>query len=185
MCVCEYKVKQVLGSLLPTKLHGNKAFHTYTALSNQALKDRDWALIGFKLGTSGSWLSSLRGKTWVQDLVLTELFVPSCHRVSWGLKPIRLLLWSAPVHPTPTSPRHPPCLLRPSAPIIRRNVCSGSSSKHPPTSSFLSHLHSSRKSGGKNLTEGGRGIQRQFGVCPFPLAEVCSIFILFYFIFPL
>lgn len=36
--VCEYKVKQVLGSRLPTKLHGNKAFHTYTALSKEALK---------------------------------------------------------------------------------------------------------------------------------------------------
>lgn len=48
-CVCEYKVKQVLGSLLPTKLHGNKAFHTYTALSNEALKERDLALIGLKL----------------------------------------------------------------------------------------------------------------------------------------
>lgn len=58
-CVCEYKVKQVLGSLLPTKLHGNKAFHTYTALSKEALKEGDLALIGFKLGTSGSWLSSL------------------------------------------------------------------------------------------------------------------------------
>lgn len=50
-CVCEYKVKQVLGSLLPTKLHGNEAFHTYTALSNQALKERDLALRSWKLGT--------------------------------------------------------------------------------------------------------------------------------------
>lgn len=50
-CVCEYKVNQVLGSLLPTKLHGNKAFHTYTALSNEALKARDSALIGWKLAT--------------------------------------------------------------------------------------------------------------------------------------
>lgn len=34
-----------------------KAFHTYTALSNKALKEGDLALIDFKLGTSGSWLA--------------------------------------------------------------------------------------------------------------------------------
>lgn len=48
-CVCEYKVKQVLGSLLPTKLHGNKAFHTYTALKRGSSEERDLALISLKL----------------------------------------------------------------------------------------------------------------------------------------
>lgn len=38
--VCEHKseVKQVLRSLLPTKLHGNQAVHTYTPLSKGAVE---------------------------------------------------------------------------------------------------------------------------------------------------
>jgi len=38
--VYEYEAKQVVASLIPTKLPGNKAFHTYTALSNKAVKEK-------------------------------------------------------------------------------------------------------------------------------------------------
>lgn len=94
--------------------------------------------------------------------MLAELFMPSFHHVSLGLEPVRGLLLSSRVHPTPTQPRPPPVPGRPPALLISLNICNWQLHPSPTPSSIPSCALKEKWGGGVNqphkvLTGGARG----------------------------